>query len=312
VWPFDAARGHRFFGGGLLSADQAIELKQDPGGQTAAPIRVRAKPGWRAIDFAELWRYRELLWILGSRDVKVRYKQTALGILWAIIPPLFTTLIFNAIFVLLKVTPQTLSNGFPYVLFAFTAQVPWQLFANSLSQSSNSLVGSQHLVTKVYFPRLVIPIASLFSAVVDFLICSAILAGIMAWYRESIELGWPLITLPFFTLLAICASLAVGLWMSALNVQYRDVRYVVPIVAQLWMYASPVVYSSVNIPEKWRPLYAVNPMASVAEGFRWALLGKNHPAPGPMLLVSLVSVAALLIGGLFYFKRMEKTFADLA
>lgn len=294
-----------------MSADQAIELKQDRGGQTATPIRVRAKPGWRAIDFAELWHYRELLWILGSRDVKVRYKQTALGVLWAIIPPLFTTLIFNAIFMVLRVTPQTLSNGFPYLLFAFTAQVPWQLFASSLSQSSNSLVGSQHLITKVYFPRLVIPVASLFSAVVDFLICSAILAGIMTWHRESIELGWPLVTLPFFTLLALVTSLAVGLWMSALNVQYRDVRYVVPIVAQLWMYASPVIYSSSNIPEKWRPFYAVNPMASVAEGFRWALLGKNQPAPGPMLLVSLVSVAALLVGGLFYFKRMEKTFADL-
>ena len=296
---------------GLVQAARAIELKPDRGGQAAALVCVRARPGWRAIDFAELWQYRELLWILGSRDVKVRYKQTALGVLWAIIPPLFTTLIFNAIFTVLKVTPQTLSNGFPYLLFAFTAQVPWQLFANSLSQSSNSLVGSQHLITKVYFPRLVIPIASLFSAVVDFLICLAILAGIMAWYRDSIELGWPLATLPFFTLLALASSLAVGLWMSALNVQYRDVRYVVPIVGQLWMYASPVIYSSSNIPGKWKLLYAVNPMASVAEGFRWALLGKNQPPPGPMLWVSLVSVAALLVGGLFYFKRMEKTFADL-
>jgi lipopolysaccharide transport system permease protein len=290
---------------------QAFELKQDPGVQTAAIVRVRAKPGWRPIDFAEIWQYRELLWILGSRDVKVRYKQTALGVLWAIIPPLFTTLIFNAIFVLLRVAPQTLSNGFPYLLFAFTAQVPWQLFANSLSQSSNSLVGNQHLITKVYFPRLVIPIASLFSAVVDFLVCLAILAGLMVWYRESIELGWPLVTLPFFTLLALASSLAVGLWMSALNVQYRDVRYVVPIVTQLWMYASPIIYSSSNIPERWKLLYAVNPIVSVAEGFRWALLGKNQPPPGPILWVSLVSVAALVVGGLFYFKRMEKTFADL-
>ena len=289
----------------------AIELEQDSGGRNAALIRVRPVPGWRAIDFAELWRYRELLWILGSRDVRVRYKQTVLGVLWAIIPPLFTTLIFNAIFMVLKVTPQTLSNGLPYLLFAFAAQVPWQLFANSLSQSSNSLVGSQNLITRVYFPRLIIPIASLFSAVVDFLVCLAILAGIMAWYRDSIDLGWPLLTLPLFTLLALATSLAVGLWMSALNVQYRDVRYVVPIVVQLWMYVSPVIYSSSSIPEKWRPLYAVNPMASVAEGFRWALLGGNQPAPGPMLLVSLSSVGALFIGGLFYFKRMEKTFADL-
>jgi lipopolysaccharide transport system permease protein len=212
---------------------------------------------------------------------------------------------------LLRVAPAILSNGFPYLLFAFTAQVPWQLFANSLNQSSNSLVGSQHLLTKVYFPRLVIPIASLFSAVVDFLVCLAILACMMAWYRESIELGWPLVSLPFFTLLALATSVAVGLWMSALNVQYRDVRYVVPILIQLWMYVSPVLYSSSSIPERWRPLYAVNPMASVAEGFRWALLGKTQPAPGPMLLVSLVSIAVLFVGGLFYFKRMEKTFADL-
>jgi lipopolysaccharide transport system permease protein len=290
---------------------KAIELKQDAAWQQPVPIRVRAKPGWRAIDFAELWHYRELLWILGSRDVKVRYKQTALGVLWAIIPPLFTTLIFNAIFIVLKVTPQTLSNGFPYILFAFTAQVPWQLFANSLTQSSNSLVGSQHLITKVYFPRLLIPIASLFSAVVDFLVCMAILVGLMAWYSDFIELGWPLFTLPFFTLLALATSLAVGLWMSALNVLYRDVRFVVPIVVQLWMYVSPVIYSSSNVPEKWRPLYALNPMASVADGFRWALLGNDELAPGPMLAVSLVSVAALLVGGLFYFKRMERTFADL-
>jgi lipopolysaccharide transport system permease protein len=172
-------------------------------------------------------------------------------------------------------------------------------------------VGSQHLLTKVYFPRLVIPIASLFSAAVDFLVCLAILAGMMVWYRDSIDLGWPLAALPFFTLLALATSFAVGLWMSALNVQYRDVRYVVPILVQLWMYVSPVIYSSSSIPERWRPLYAANPMAGVAEGFRWALLGRDQPAPGPMLLVSLVSVAALLIGGLFYFKRMEKTFADL-
>jgi lipopolysaccharide transport system permease protein len=267
-------------------------------------------PGWRAIDFAELWHYRELLWILGTRDVKVRYKQTVLGVLWAIIPPLFTALIFNAIFRLLGVAPAALSNGFPYLLFAFTAQVPWQLFANSLTQSSNSLVGSQHLLTKVYFPRLVIPIASLFGAVVDFVVCLAILGCLMIWYRDSIDLGWPLITLPLFMILALAASLAVGLWMSALNVLYRDVRYVVPILVQLWMYASPVLYSSSSIPEEWRSLYAVNPMASVAEGFRWALLGRNQPAPGPMLWVSLVSVTALLAGGLFYFKRMEKTFAD--
>lgn len=289
----------------------AIEFGEDPGRQAAAPIHIRAKPGWRAIDFRELWHYRELLWILGARDVKVRYKQTALGVLWAIIPPLFTALIFNAIFMLLGVTPQRLSNGFPYLPFAFTAQVPWQLFASSLSQLSNSLVGSQHLITKVYFPRLVIPISSLFSAVVDFLICLAILGGIMAWYHDSIDLGWSLLSLPFFTLLALTTSLAVGLWLSALNVQYRDVRFVVPIVVQLWMYVSPVIYSSTNIPARWRSLYAVNPMVSVVDGFRWALLGNNQPAPGPMLWVSLVSVAALLVGGLLYFKRQEKTFADL-
>jgi lipopolysaccharide transport system permease protein len=283
---------------------------QRAGGHQAMVIHVRALAGWRPLDFAELWRYRELLWVLGMRDVTVRYKQTVLGVFWAIIPPLSTTLIFSAIFTMLRVAPQTLSNGFPYLLFAFSAQVPWQLFANSLNQSSNSLVGSQQLLTKVYFPRLVIPISSLFSAVVDFLVCTALLAGIMVWYRHSVVLGWPLVTLPFFAILAIATSLAVGLWTSALNVQYRDVRYVVPIMLQLWMYVSPVIYSSRSVPEKWRHLYAVNPMAGVVEGFRWAVLGGDQPAPGPMLLISSISVAGLLLAGLFYFKRMEKTFAD--
>ncbi len=280
-------------------------------GRPLAAVHVRAKPGWRAVDFAELWQYRELLWMLGMRDVKVRYKQTVLGVLWAIIPPLFTTLIFNAIFSMLRVAPQTISNGFPYLLFVFTAQVPWLLFANSLTKSSNSLVGSQNLITKVYFPRLVVPIASLFSAFFDFLTCLAILAGIMAWYHEFVDLGWALAALPFFTLLALATSLAVGLWMSALNVLYRDVRFVVPILVQLWMYVSPIVYSSSNIPERWKLVYGLNPMASVADGFRWALLGGNQPPPGPMLTVSLVSVVAFLVGGLFYFRRMEKTFADV-
>jgi lipopolysaccharide transport system permease protein len=276
-----------------------------------APIRVCAKPGWRGIDFAELWQYRELLWILGMRDVKVRYKQTLFGALWAIIPPLFTTLIFNAIFMVLRVGSQTLSDGFPYLLFVFTAQVPWQLFSSSLTQSSNSLVGSQHLVTKVYFPRLVIPIASFFSAILDFLVCLGILALLMVWYREYVDVGWRLAALPFFTLLALATSLAMGLWLSALNVMYRDVRFVVPILVQLWMYISPVIYSSTNIPERWRSLYALNPMASVVDGFRWSLLGGKQSAPASMLFVSVVSVAILLIGGLFYFRRMERTFADV-
>jgi lipopolysaccharide transport system permease protein len=275
----------------------------------AAPgrVHVRPRPGWRPIDFAELWHYRELLWILAGRDIKVRYKQTALGALWAVIPPVFTMLIFTFIF---GTVAKMDTSGVPYPIFSFSALVPWWLFANSLTQSSNSLVGSQNLITKVYFPRLVIPISSILSALLDFSITLLLLAGMMAYYHDSVHVGLGLLALPLLVALAVTCALAVGLWLSALNVQYRDIRYVIPFLVQFWMYASPVLYSSSKIPARWRLLYGLNPMAGVVEGFRWALIGKTGP-PGPMLAVSVASVIVLLIGGLFYFRRMEKSFADL-
>jgi lipopolysaccharide transport system permease protein len=274
-------------------------------------LKLRPKVGWQPIDISEIWRYRELLWTLAVRDIQIRYKQTALGALWAIIPPVFNMLIFTWIFTVLFKTPQAiLSNGLPYAIFSFTAMVPWQLFANSLTQAGNSLVGSQNLITKVYFPRLVIPISSILSAMLDFLIAMVILLGLMLYYHNSIHPGIGLLALPFFIVLAIATALAAGLWLSALNVEYRDIRYIIPFLVQFWMYASPVIYSSDRIPAKWRPLYSLNPMAGVIDGFRWALLGSSSP-PLRALIVSLLSVTIMLIGGLFYFRRMEKTFADL-
>lgn len=276
-------------------------------------VEIHASSGWRAIDFSELWSYRELLWNLAARDIRVRYKQTVLGVLWAIIPPFFTMVIFTVILTkLFGLSRGALFGDIPAPLAMFAGLAPWQLFAVSLNQSSNSLVGSQNLISKVYFPRLVIPISAMASAVIDFFICFLLLMGIMAWYHDSITLTWHIVYLPLFFLLAVTTALAVGLWLSALNVQYRDVRYVVPILVQLWMYASPIIYSSQRIPEQWQMWYALNPMVGVINGFRWCLLGgRPEYAPGPMLAVSVVSVLIILASGLFYFRRMEKTFADL-
>lgn len=260
---------------------------------------------WIPLNLSELWEYRELLYFLVWRDIKVRYKQTALGAAWAVVQPLFMMLVFSLFFGFLARVP---SDGIPYPVFAFCALLPWQLFANALTEASNSLVGNQNLITKVYFARLVIPIAAVLSGVVDFLIAFFILIGMMLYYR--IVPGWPILTLPAFILLAILTALAVGLWLSALNVQYRDVRYTMNFLVQFWLFATPVAYPSSLVPERWRVLYGINPMAGVVEGFRWALLGKSAP-PSAMLLVSVAVVLTLLVGGLFYFRRMEQEFADV-
>ena len=235
----------------------------------------------------------------------VRYKQTALGAAWAILQPVLTMVVFSIIFGGLAHLP---SNGIPYPIFTFTALLPWQLFAFALTNSSNSLVGSQNLINKVYFPRLVIPLSSVLAGVIDFAIAFLVLLGMMAWY--GIVLTPALLLLPVFLLLALTSAMAVGLWLSALNVQYRDIRYVVPFLAQFWMYATPIAYSSELIPEKWRWLYSLNPMTGVVEGFRWAILGRSNLDPFS-LGISAVVVVALLIGGLYYFKRMEASFADV-
>ena len=272
---------------------------------TGTTLLITPANGWIPLQLDELWEYRELLYFLVWRDVKVRYKQTVLGAAWAVMQPLFMMLVFSLFFGFLAKVP---SDGIAYPVFTFCALIPWQLFANALSEASNSLVGNQNLITKVYFARLVIPIAAVLSGLVDFLIAFVILLGMMLYY--GIVPGWSIIALPGFILLAVLTALAVGLWLSALNVQYRDVRYTMSFLVQFWLFATPVAYSSSIVPEKWRALYGINPMAGVVEGFRWALLGKSQP-PGAMLFVSASVVTVLLVGGLYYFRRMEQEFADI-
>ena len=268
-------------------------------------IVIAPPEGWAPLELGELWKYRELFYFLTWRDIKVRYKQTALGAAWAILQPLLTMIVFSIIFGELAKLP---SDGIPYPIFTFAALLPWQLFAYALSQSSNSLVGNQHLISKVYFPRLVVPFSSVLAGMVDFAIAFVVLLGLMAFY--GISLTPAALLLPFFVLLATISAMAVGLWLSALNVQYRDIRYVVPFLTQFWMYATPIAYSSSLIPEKWRWLYSLNPMTGVVEGFRWAILGKSS-LDVLSLSISACVVVALLVGGLYYFKRMETGFADI-
>ncbi len=285
----------------MASISSKTELSNPP-----VPVTViRPSRGWVALKLRELWEYRELLYFLAWRDVSVRYKQTVLGAAWAIIQPFFTMIVFSIFFGRLAEIP---SDGVPYPVFSYTALLPWQYFSTAMTNSSNSLVGSANLLSKVYFPRLVIPIASILPAVVDFVIAFVVLLALMLFY--GIMPTWNVIWLPLFLLLALVTALGVGLWLSAMNVQYRDIRYTVPFLIQFWMFASPVAYPSSMVPERWRALYALNPMVGVIEGFRWALLGTNT-APGPLVAVSAVMALVLLVSGAFYFRRMEKTFADV-
>jgi lipopolysaccharide transport system permease protein len=274
---------------------------------STAPLVIRPRSGWQPVDLAELWRYRELLWFLALRDVKVRYKQTALGAAWAVIQPLFTMVVFTLFFGHLAGLDKRIEGNTPYAVYAFTALLPWQLFAFALSQGSNSVVNSRGLITKVYFPRLIVPIAPLLCGLLDFAIGFGVLAGLMLWY--GIVPGWPVLTLPLFILFALATSLAVSLWLSALNAMYRDVQYTLPFLTQFWLFLTPVAYPSSIVPERWRWLYGLNPMAGVVDGFRWALLGGSPP--GPLVLVSALATCALLVGGLFFYRRMERTFADV-
>jgi lipopolysaccharide transport system permease protein len=257
------------------------------------------------LDLRALWAYRELLFFLTWRDIKVRYRQTVLGALWAIIQPLFTMVIFTIFFGELANIP---SDGAPYPLFSFAGLLPWTFFAYALNQAGNSLIGSQNLLSKVYFPRLVIPVAATLSGLLDLGIAFAVFVGLMAWYGSVATIG--VLCLPLFVLLALAAALAVGLWLSALNVQYRDIRYTIPFLTQIWLFATPIAYPMSLVPEAYRALYALNPMVGVVEGFRWALLGTGE-APGLPTLVSTVVVLALLIGGAYYFRRVERLFADV-
>jgi lipopolysaccharide transport system permease protein len=269
--------------------------------------RTRREPsrGWAWPKLRELWEFRELLYFFAWRDIKVRYRQTVMGVLWAIIQPFFTMVIFSLFFGRLANIP---SEGVPYPVFSFAALVPWTFFANALNQASNSLVVNTNMVKKIYFPRLALPIATVLAGVIDFALAFVVLLGIMLYYGlvPTINIIW----LPFFSLLAVVTSIGVSLWLSAMNVQFRDVRYTIPFLTQVWLFITPIAYPSSLLPERWRIVYGLNPMAGVVEGFRWALLGTDT-APGKMIIVSTLVALILFISGAFYFRRMEQSFADV-
>ena len=276
-------------------------------GSPEAPVPtiiIRPPRKWVPVDFKELWEYRELLYFFTWRDVKLRYKQTGLGIAWAIIQPLFLMVVFSLFFGGLAQIP---SDGVPYPLFSLAALLPWTLFAEGMTRSTISMVSNAGIMTKVYFPRLIMPAASIMSPLVDFCVAFGILIIMMAYYGFVPTIN--VIFLPLLVVFAMMTSLAVGLWLSALNVKYRDFQYTVPFLIQIWMFASPVVYPASMVPEQFRFLYALNPMTGVIEGFRWALLGTNPPSM--MIFISLGVVIALLVSGVFYFRRMEQYFADI-
>ena len=266
---------------------------------------IKPKKGWQMLNLKELIKYRELLFFLAWRDIKVRYKQTLLGVAWAIIQPFFTMVVFSLFFGRLAKIP---SDGIPYPIFSYAALVPWTFFAHGLNQASNSLVGSANLIKKVYFPRLAIPIATVLSGVVDFMLSFILLIGMMIYFGffPTLNVFW----LPLFLLLALTTSLGVSLWLSALNVEFRDVRYTIPFLTQFWLFSTPIAYPSNLLSEPWKTIYGINPMVGVVDGFRWALLGTNTP-PGQAIVVSTLAALLLLVSGAFYFRRMEKNFADV-
>jgi lipopolysaccharide transport system permease protein len=266
---------------------------------------IEPSRGWIKVNLRELWEYRDLLFFLSWRDISVRYKQTLLGAAWAVLQPFLSMVVFSLFFGRLAKMP---SDGVPYPVFSYVALLPWQYFSSAMSQSSTSLVANSRMLTKIYFPRLVIPLAAILPPLLDFAIAFVVLLGMMVFY--GIAPTWNVLWLPLFLLLAVATALGVGLWLSAMNVQYRDIRYVVPFLVQFWMFASPVTYSTSIVPAEWHMLYGLNPMVGVIEGFRWALLGTGTP-PGPTMAASVLVTLALVLSGLFYFRHMEKTFADV-
>jgi lipopolysaccharide transport system permease protein len=254
----------------------------------------------------DLWRYRELFYFLAWRDILVRYKQTVIGIAWALIRPFLTMLVFTFVFGKLAKLP---SEGAPYPILVFAAMLPWQFFSNSLTECSNSLISNANLISKVYFPRLIVPVSAVVVSFVDFMISGMILLGLMAWYNFVPD--WRILTLPLFILIAFLAATGAGLWLAALNVEYRDFRYIVPFLVQFGLYVSPVGFSSSIVPEQWRLLYCLNPMVGVIDGFRWAIIGGESTIYLPGLALSVALVVLLQISGVWYFRRMERTFADV-
>jgi lipopolysaccharide transport system permease protein len=292
----------------LLLDEKEEEAAGKPQGETpprAPSFVVTPSRGWSLPQFASLWEYRELLYFLIWRDLKVRYKQTTLGIFWAVLQPFMTMVVFTIFFGKLGQFP---SDGLPYPIFVYTALLPWQLFAGSLAASGNSLVGNRHLITKVYFPRLIVPLSAVFVGLVDFALSFVILLGMMAYY--GIYPTAAVLLLPFFVVLAVATALAVGLWLATLNVEYRDVQYTIPFLTQFWLFITPIAYPSSLVPEQWRTLYGLNPMVGVVDGFRWTLLGQTTK-PDVAVFLSILMTGILLLGGLYYFRRMERNFADV-
>lgn len=279
-------------------ADQAIILDQPT-------LRIAPPRGWLDIDLRELWDARELLYFFVWRDIKIRYKQTAIGAAWAVIQPFMTMVVFSLFFGHLAKMP---SNGLPYPVFYYTALLPWMYFSTALTSATGVVVEQQRVITKVYFPRLVLPLSAVIGGLLDFAIAFLVLLGMMVYYR--LLPGPAILFLPLFLLLAVLTALGVGLWLSALNAIYRDVRYVLPFLVQFWLFASPVAYPISIIPERWRWLYGLNPMAGVIEGFRWALTGHGQP-PNSLMAVSTAMVLVVLFGGAAYFQKMEGTIADV-
>jgi len=266
---------------------------------------IQPSSGWSALQLRDLWLHRELIFFMTWRDLKVRYKQTLLGAGWAILQPFLTMVVFSIFFGRLAGVP---SDDVPYPIFSFTGLIPWTLFSKALQDASRSLVASSHMITKIYFPRMILPLSSVLAGVVDFLIAFAVLLGMMVYY--SIYPTSQVWTLPLFLLLALVTAVGVGLWLSALNVIYRDVGYILPFLTQVWLFLTPIAYPTSIVPQQWQALYAVNPMTGVVEGFRWALLGTGQP-PGMMTAVSALVAVVLLVSGMFYFRRMERRFADM-
>jgi lipopolysaccharide transport system permease protein len=282
-----------------MSAAKTIPIVDQP------LLRITPPGGWWDIPFGEVWKYRELLYFFVWRDIKIRYKQTAIGAAWAILQPLLSMIVFSLFFGALAHIP---SQGLPYPIFYYSALLPWMYFAGALQNATNTIVENQRIITKVYFPRLVLPMAATISGLVDFAVGFVVFVGFLIYYR--IHPTPALLLLPAFLLLATLTALGVGLWLSALNAIYRDVRYVMPFFVQFWLFASPVAYPSSLVPAKWRWLYGLNPMAGVIEGFRWTATGHGQP-PGPLLLASVGVVLMLLLGGLLFFQKMQSTIADV-
>jgi lipopolysaccharide transport system permease protein len=288
----------------LVEKRAEVPVRNDVSLPDEPVVRIRPKGRWVTLDLADIWEYRELLYFLAWRDVKIRYKQTALGVLWVIIQPLLTMLVFAFVFGRIVGMP---SEGIPYPLFAFAGLVPWTFFAGALTRSGNSLVGSAHLITKVYFPRLIIPISAVLAALIDFVISFILLAILMIWY--GVDLTWQIALLPFVVLLTALLALGVGMWASALNVKYRDVGYILPFLVQLGMFATPIIYPASIIPGRWRWILELNPMTGIIEGYRASLF--NQPIPWAILSVSTAMTIVVLICAMYIFRRMEKQFADL-